>query len=79
MDGRNRIGDYMVRMPVSACTWHPLSFIRQTMLANSFSYLPVNNGTETEPDLRLISDCHLAAFLRTGKDLDRDRRLFKMP
>jgi hypothetical protein len=42
MDGRNRIGDYMVRMPVCACMWHPLSFIRQTMLANSFSYLPVN-------------------------------------
>ena len=75
MDGRNRIGDYMVRMPTCACMWHPLSFIRQTLLANSFSYLPVNNGTETDPDWRLISDCSLAYFLRAGEDSDRNKRL----
>ena len=75
MDERDRISDFMVRMPACACMWHPLSFIRQTMLANSFSYLPVNNGTETEPDWRLISDCSLARFLRTCKEADRKNRL----
>jgi hypothetical protein len=75
MEGRNSIGDYMVRMPTCACMWHPLSFIRQTLLANSFSYLPVNNGTDDEPDWRLISDCSLAIFLRSGQDFDRMNRL----
>lgn len=34
------VRDFMVRNPVEAKLWQPLSFIRQTMLANSFSYLP---------------------------------------
>jgi hypothetical protein len=49
MNNRHRVGDFMVRMPACACMWHPLSFIRQTLLANSFSYLPVNSGTEAKP------------------------------
>lgn len=52
-----------------------LSFIRQILLANSFSYLPVNSGTEAEPDWMLISDCALAGFLRSGGDSERKRRL----
>jgi hypothetical protein len=75
MKNRHRIGDFMVRMPACACMWHPLSFIRQTLLANSFSYLPVNNGTEAEPDWKLISDCALAGFLRAGGDSERKKRL----
>ena len=35
------ITDYMVRNPVYAYAWQPVSFVRQMMLANSFSYIPV--------------------------------------
>ena len=45
MTGLDRIADYMVRGPACACMWHPLSFIRQTMLSSSFSFLPVNAGS----------------------------------
>jgi hypothetical protein len=41
MSDRNMAGDYMVREPVCASSWQPLSFIRQQMLAHSFTYLPV--------------------------------------
>jgi hypothetical protein len=33
------VGDYMVRGPICAEPWQPISFIRQRMLANSFSFL----------------------------------------
>lgn len=33
----NRVSDYMVRDPVVAELWHPVSFVRQTMLMNAFS------------------------------------------
>jgi hypothetical protein len=36
-----KIGELMVPNPICAEFWHPLSFIRQTMLESSFSYLPV--------------------------------------
>jgi len=41
MNDANLISDYMVRSVVFADLWQPLSFVRQQMLANSFSYLPV--------------------------------------
>lgn len=60
----NQIGDFMVRTPVSAYMWQPLSFIRQTLLTNSFSYMPVNTGPEHAPEWRLVSDLGIAKFLR---------------
>lgn len=36
----NDIGNFMVRAPVCAELWHPISFVRHLMLSNSFSYLP---------------------------------------
>ena len=41
LDGHSQIGSFMVRTPVCAFPWQPLGFIRQQMLANSFSFLPV--------------------------------------
>jgi hypothetical protein len=75
MTGIDRVADYMVRMPVCACMWHPLSFVRQTMLASSFSFLPINAGSEHAPDWRLISDCAVAAFLRSPDAPNRSARL----
>jgi hypothetical protein len=62
----------MVRMPVCAHLWHRLSFVRQTLLANSFSFLPVNVGSLEVPEWKLVSDLATARFLRHS---DRESRL----
>jgi hypothetical protein len=70
-NGRNnseRVADFMVRNPTCAALWHPLNFIRQAMLANSFSYLPVNTGTETKASWQLVSDKELVKYLRLRPD-----------
>lgn len=61
--------DYMVRGPVTAEPWQPLSFIRQTMLAHSYSYLPV---LMRDSPWQLVADHSLASYLGSG---DRKRRL----
>jgi CBS domain-containing protein len=61
-------GDYMIRGPVTAEPWQPLSFIRQTMLAQSFSYLPVR--FDLGP-WEFVADYALAAYL--GGEHRRDR------
>ena len=55
------VSDYMVRDPVCAHLWQPVSFVRQQMLTNSFSYLPVQNK---ERQWRLASDMQVAKYLR---------------
>ena len=55
----------MVRNPVRAYAWQPVSFVRQMMLENSFSYIPVwmkKNGDEKER-WYLIADYHIAKYL----------------
>lgn len=52
---------FMVPNPTCAELWHPLNLVRQAMLANSFSYLPVQHTNEW----KLIGDARLAAFLRS--------------
>jgi hypothetical protein len=55
------VGDYMVRNPICAEEWQPISFIRQQMLVNSFSFLPLN----TAQGWCLISDLEIATYLST--------------
>ncbi len=57
------VGDYMVRNPVCAELWQPVSFVRQQMLANSFSFMPVMR----ENGWHLVSDLDLIRHLRTKK------------
>jgi hypothetical protein len=61
MSSLNVVADFMVREPVCAQQLQPLSFARQQMLANSFSYLPVFIGNKW----KLLSDYNVARFLRT--------------
>jgi hypothetical protein len=69
MKESHRVGDFMVRNPVCASFWQPLSFIRQTMLVNSFSYLPVPPADSASNAWRFVSDFILAQYLRdTAKD-----------
>jgi CBS domain-containing protein len=64
------VSDFMVRNPVCAEMWQPLSFIRQQMLANSFSYLPVKNNGDWE----LVEDKDIVLFLRKP-NTDRNAQL----
>jgi hypothetical protein len=63
------VGDYMVCNPMSAELWQPISFIRQQMLANSFSFLPVKGATEW----CLVSDSEIATYLGTDSSERRIR------
>ena len=60
--GAYKVVDYMVRSPVYATLWQPVSFIRQQMLANSFTYLPFLNA---DGKWALVSDYNVARYLRS--------------
>lgn len=71
MNGRDpltKLEDIMVRSPVIADEWQPISFIRQLMLTNAFTFIPIKNDERW----KLIADYHLATFLRRK---DRSVRL----
>ncbi len=74
-----RIGDYMVRGPVTAVAWHPLSFVRQSMLANSFSFLPVWIDSADDGRWMLVADAAVARFLRTAPSNRQRRKRLCMP
>lgn len=72
MNSFDKVGEFMVRNPICAKTWHPLSFVRQIMLENSFSYLPVF----IEGKWKLVSDTQLASYLACEQN-ERKRRLIQ--
>jgi CBS domain-containing protein len=61
-DSMMELRDIMVRSPITAEPWQPLSFVRQVMLTNSFSYLPIWIGGKWS----IITDSQVACFLRNG-------------
>ena len=74
------IQNYMTRDPICAYPWQPISFIRQKMLENSFSYIPVymkEFGTD-EKTWYVISDYDIVDYLKpaTGGE-NRKKRLSK--
>ena len=67
-----KVSDYMVRNPVCAQLWQPISFIRQQMLTNSFTYLPVFHP---ERKWCLVSDFQVAKYLQIPTNNERKKRL----
>ena len=65
MSGNNQVKHFMVKNPVCAQLWQSLSLIRETMLANQFTYLPVF-VKEGGKSWQLVSDFKLAQYLRSG-------------
>jgi len=70
-DSMTELRDIMVRSPVVAEPWQPVSFVRQVMLTNSYSTLPVYFDNKW----RVITDAQVAAFLRGVVSNDRLARL----
>ena len=66
--------DYMVRNPVCAELWQPISFVRQQMLVSSFSYLSVQDN---EGKWFLLSDQEVATYLGNTSNAERKRRMAK--
>jgi hypothetical protein len=64
MNTLHHVEDFMVRNPICAEMWQPLSFIRQTMLENSFSWLQVYVEAAGQPAWQLVSDTEVALYLR---------------
>lgn len=59
-----KVRDYMVREVLVAQPWQPLSYVRQMMLANSFSFLPYHTQREGRvATWELIEDEHLVRFI----------------
>lgn len=72
MMNASRVSQYMVRDVVEAKPWHPVSYIRQQMLAHSFSCLPI----QIEKQWKLVSESAVARYLRVAKSRDdRSKRL----
>lgn len=74
-----QVSHFMVRNPVCAAKWQPLSFIRQAMLTNSFSYLPVLISKEDPLGWRLVSDLTLAQYLQAATSKANLRERLTMP
>jgi len=75
MNNLDKVCDFMVRDPFCAYLWQPLSFIRQTMLSNSFSYMPVCEEKNKTKTWKLISDYEVAKYLIDGDRDERKKRL----
>jgi len=76
MEGENLVRDFMVCDVVCAVPAQPISAVRQQMLANSFSFLPIRAVWESPARWLLISDYAIAKFLRTSSSTaERNRRL----
>jgi hypothetical protein len=69
------ICDYMVREPLRALPWQPVSFVRHEMLTNAFSHLPVYLQVGGELRWWWISDGALARYLRGDGRVGEEQRL----
>lgn len=72
---KHNVEHYMVRDPTCALAGHPLSFVRQTMLATSYSYLPVYLDFQDKGGWYIISDYAVAQYLRPATQKERNQRL----
>jgi hypothetical protein len=76
MEDDREVSHVMVRDPVCASMWQPISFVRQTLLANSYSFLPVQRAEAEAVRWALVSDFAVACYLRSApSNGDRRRRL----
>ena len=74
MKGLDKVSDYMVREPVCAFPWQPISFVRWQILTNSFTYLPIAIERDGKTEWYLIADYNIAEYLRSDPK-QRNKRL----
>ena len=64
-----KVVDVMVHNPVTADMWHPVSYVREIMLAEAFSFLPVFDAGKW----KVVADYSIAQFLKRP-DIQMNRR-----
>jgi len=74
MTGKDKVSDYMVRNVLQASLWQPLSFVRQQMLSNSFSYIPFLNENN---EWSFLSDRDVAKYINQDNKKSRKINLSK--
>lgn len=77
MSESTTVHDFMVREPVCAEIWQPISFVRQQMLKNSFSYLPILLEKDGQRNWHLLSDTNIVKYLKSRPEDERKKRLAK--
>ena len=70
------VSDFMVRNPICAELWQPVSFARQIMLTYAFSYLPIEIALG---EWRLLSDAFLAQYLQSADSNNERKRRLEQP
>ena len=70
---RRQTKHYMMRDPITAEPWEPIAFVRQKMLTNSFSHLPVR----IDDSWHIISDHCIAAYLWNNNGADGMKQKLK--
>lgn len=75
MAGLNRVGDVMVRSPVSAEPWQLVSHVRRLMLENSYSNIPMLIANEESKLFIFLTDTHVMNYLhpRTSTESRKER------
>jgi CBS domain-containing protein len=69
---------FMVKDPVCARWWQPISSVRRSMLENSYSFLPLFSEVAGDSGWKLVSDFSLAKYLRESESNNqRNERLAK--
>jgi CBS domain-containing protein len=68
MSNAKFVREFMVKSPVCAYTWQPVSLARQLMLANNFTFLPITDDTGPQSAWRLLADYNLVIYLRKAKN-----------
>jgi CBS domain-containing protein len=76
------VSHYMVRNPLCALPWQPVSFVRQQMLEYSYSYLPIRmskmgSGDGGEFEWKILSDRNVAFYVQDVLSDGRKARLVK--
>jgi predicted transcriptional regulator len=66
------VADYMVKDVVQAEPWQPISYVRQVMLSNNFSFLPI-----FKDDWHFVSDMSLAKAL-IGKSNNKRKEVLAL-
>jgi hypothetical protein len=60
------VGDFIVRNPTCAALWQPVSFLRQVMLSQSYSFMPV--PPDGDQPWRVVVDRDVALFIQGAAD-----------
>lgn len=68
MTQKTKIRDFMVRDPVSASPWQPISFVREQMLTNGFSFIPIQLSRGSRSSWGLLSEYAVAKYLRHDRN-----------